>query len=113
MKRCPECRRDYFDDSLLYCLDDGSALLEGPASVDEPTTAIFRDTAPPNETQTRSQIHATDQTVILPAHAGGRPEERRQIDKRLLFAPIALAAVVLAGFGGYRYFNSISNDQIT
>lgn len=32
MKRCPECRRDYFDDSLLYCLDDGNALLDGPAS---------------------------------------------------------------------------------
>ena len=32
MKRCPECRRDYFDDSLSYCLDDGVALLEGPAS---------------------------------------------------------------------------------
>lgn len=31
MKRCPECSRDYYDDSLLYCLDDGSALLEGPA----------------------------------------------------------------------------------
>ena len=31
MKRCPECRRDYYDDTLLYCLDDGNALLEGPA----------------------------------------------------------------------------------
>ncbi len=30
MKRCPECRRDYYDDTLLYCLDDGNALLEGP-----------------------------------------------------------------------------------
>ena len=40
MKRCPECRRDYYDDSLLYCLDDGNALLEGPAS-DEPATAIL------------------------------------------------------------------------
>jgi TolB-like protein/tetratricopeptide (TPR) repeat protein len=37
MKRCPECRRDYYDDSLLYCLDDGSALLEGPATA-EPRT---------------------------------------------------------------------------
>ena len=37
MKRCPECRRDYYDDSLLYCLDDGSALLEGPASADHRT----------------------------------------------------------------------------
>jgi predicted ATPase len=32
MKRCPQCRRDYFDDSLFFCLDDGTALLEGPAS---------------------------------------------------------------------------------
>ena len=32
MKRCPECRRDYHDDSLSYCLDDGAALVDGPAS---------------------------------------------------------------------------------
>jgi len=37
MKRCPECRRDYYDDSLSYCLDDGSALVEGPASGNAPT----------------------------------------------------------------------------
>jgi Tol biopolymer transport system component len=37
MKRCPECRRDYFDDTLLYCLDDGTPLLEGPASSEEKT----------------------------------------------------------------------------
>src|SRR5215212_5907876 len=43
MKRCPECRRDYYDDTLLYCLDDGSALLEGPASADEPVTAILSE----------------------------------------------------------------------
>ena len=43
MKRCPECRRDYYDDTLLYCLDDGSRLLDGPASMDEPATAILSD----------------------------------------------------------------------
>ena len=31
MKRCPECLRDYYDDTLSYCLDDGNALLDGPA----------------------------------------------------------------------------------
>lgn len=41
MKRCPECRRDYYDDSLLYCLDDGTALLEGPAATDEPATVVY------------------------------------------------------------------------
>lgn len=43
MKRCPSCRRDYFDDSLLYCLDDGTPLLEGPSSglTEEPATAMM------------------------------------------------------------------------
>lgn len=45
MKRCAECRRDYYDDSLLYCLDDGARLLEGPATGpsggDEKATAIL------------------------------------------------------------------------
>src|SRR6186997_1847094 len=44
MKRCPECRRDYYDETLLYCLDDGNALLDGPATyktTDEPATAIL------------------------------------------------------------------------
>jgi len=37
MKRCPECRRDYADDSLNYCLDDGVALLDGPATLEQAT----------------------------------------------------------------------------
>jgi len=41
MKRCPECRRDYTDETLNYCLDDGAALVDGPASMDEPATAVF------------------------------------------------------------------------
>ncbi len=40
MKRCPECRRDYYDDTLLYCLDDGNPLLEGPASGGSPTQVL-------------------------------------------------------------------------
>ncbi|MGD9590148.1 MAG: hypothetical protein AB7Q37_12585 [Pyrinomonadaceae bacterium] len=40
MKRCPECRKDYYDDSLLYCLDDGAALVQGTVT-DEPATAIL------------------------------------------------------------------------
>jgi TolB-like protein/Tfp pilus assembly protein PilF len=27
MKKCPECHREYFDDSLHYCLEDGSRLV--------------------------------------------------------------------------------------
>ena len=42
MKRCPECRRDYYDDTQLYCLDDGNVLLEGPGDP-EPATLIIGD----------------------------------------------------------------------
>src|SRR5437764_740770 len=59
MKRCPECRRDYYDDSLLYCLDDGAALLEGPATsagaVGESATAILNDTTAATRVQTSSE----------------------------------------------------------
>ncbi|MEO7659673.1 MAG: hypothetical protein ABIV48_08660 [Pyrinomonadaceae bacterium] len=45
MKRCPECRRDYYDDTLFYCLDDENALLEGsvtPSGGNEPATTILQ-----------------------------------------------------------------------
>ena len=115
MKRCPECRRDYFDDSLVYCLDDGSALLEGPAgvsgSIDEPRTAILHATTPPAEAQTRAQIHSTDQTSVLPSGIS-EPQKPKTFDKRLLLAPLVLAAIVLAGFAGYRYFNAADTEQV-
>ncbi|MGD9561602.1 MAG: tetratricopeptide repeat protein [Pyrinomonadaceae bacterium] len=45
MKRCPECRRDYYDDTLMFCLEDGTALVQGSVpSPDEPQTAVFPGT---------------------------------------------------------------------
>jgi hypothetical protein len=41
MKRCPECRRDYYDDSLFFCLDDGASLLDGPAVDSMAETAVM------------------------------------------------------------------------
>ncbi len=110
MKRCPECRRDYYDDTLLYCLDDGNALLEGPASADEPKTAILHATEPPSEAATRAQIHVTDKTAVLPSGIAEIPRSKG-FDKRLLVAFFALAVIVFAGFFGYRYFVS-SGKQI-
>ena len=39
MKRCPQCRHDYYDDSLMYCLEDGAALVEGNAAGETSTDA--------------------------------------------------------------------------
>lgn len=104
MKRCPECRRDYYDDSLLYCLDDGSELLEGPASADEPATAIFHSTTAPNEAPTRAQIHTTERTAILPS--GLIVAEKKPRTKSTAVALFLLALAVLGAFFGYRYFGA-------
>ena len=53
MKRCPECRKDYFDDSLLYCLDDGTPLVQGTV-VDEPATAILSGNSVASESPTQT-----------------------------------------------------------
>ena len=136
MKRCPECRRDYVDDTLLYCLDDGNALLEGPASGksepsvaaggpfdDGPQTAILHSTAGPREAPTRAQIHTTEQTAVLPRGAeaeppgsvGGLSEKysfsANRAAKRLI-AVIAAAILLVGGFFGYRYFSTANSKQI-
>jgi len=107
MKRCPECRRDYVDDTLLYCLEDGVALVQGSVSIDEPQTAILHQTAPPVEAPTRAQIHMTE---VL---ASGTTEvPTKNFDKRWLMAAIAAAVIVAGGLFGYRYIGYSANRQI-
>ncbi|HEV7700896.1 MAG TPA: tetratricopeptide repeat protein [Pyrinomonadaceae bacterium] len=107
MKRCPECRRDYHDDSLLYCLDDGTALLDGPASApgrEEPQTAILRGVDRSGESPTTAQINSTDQTAI--SHSGPPAAPKAAVDKRLVGISFLVAVIVVtAGVLGYRYYS--------
>ena len=103
MKRCPECRRDYYDDSLLYCLDDGSALLEGPASgdsriADEPATAIYQAADVSAEAATRARIPATYDSA----------EKVNSPGRGKLFIALAALVIVLGtgGFFAYRSYRS-------
>lgn len=41
----PGCFRDYYDETLSYCLDDGNALIEGPARDWELPTVIMSEPA--------------------------------------------------------------------
>ncbi len=130
MKKCPECRRNYYDDTLIYCLDDGAHLLEGPASADEPATAILSEpgaiatgflpsdepatailhsTAAPGEAPTRAQINTTGQTAILRTGAEAEPQgslgelpEKQSFSAHRAAKP--LAALIVAAFilvGGF------------
>ena len=139
MKRCPECRRDYYDDTLSFCLEDGTPLVQGSVpigqiSADEPATAILSEPGAiatgfsPNESPTRPQILATDKTAIFPRGAEAEPQkdfgdhpERQSHSAHRAAKPlsrrinllIALGVAVLllvAGFFGYRYFAPTSKQ---
>src|SRR5436190_5961528 len=113
MKRCPECRRDYFDDSLLYCLDDGTALLEGPASgsdlLDGPATGE-------SKTQTLPQVEVPSdaRTRILTAEASSGKVLVSGIRKHKLGTAIGLLAALIFisgfGYGLYSLFKGTNND---
>ena len=132
MKRCPECRRDYYDDTLSFCLEDGTPLVYGLSS-DEPATAILSEFgvpllggsgsepgavatgSPSSESPTRAQISTTDQTAIFPRGAEAEPREslgglseKQSFSAHRAAKPLAaliVAIVILVGgFFGYRYF---------
>lgn len=139
MKRCPECRRDYYDDSLLYCLDDGSALLEGPSSdpgsrgvgTEGPVTAILHSTDAQSEQPTRAQIHTTSGEAEPPssfrvsegqspsAHRTAEPQGQslsvnRSAEPRRNLALVGggILLILLVSFFGYRYVASSASGEI-
>ena len=106
MKKCPQCGRDYNDDSMSFCLDDGAELLFGPAS--EPQTAILHDTARPVEAQTQAQILTTDQTTSSPVTNGNNfPDAKPRLDKRLITVLAMVIILAVAGYFGYRQFTTV------
>ncbi len=128
MKRCPECRRDYTDDTLSFCLEDGTQLVQGSVpigqmSVDEPATAILHQSELPSESPTRAFSHTTDQTAILqtgedakPRSSLGGSSEKQSFSANRAAKPLAIFGVavllLIAGFFGYRYFKPAPGEQI-
>jgi TolB-like protein len=127
MKRCPECRRDYYDDTLSFCLDDGAALLEGPAhdetktrsfgaspsvgSGDEPQMAILSN--PSSEAVTRHQISEAEKTAVLPTGAVDKAIDKSPDSTNKVWLAAALAAILaIAGFFGYKYLAPNNSKQI-
>ena len=114
MKRCPECQRDYYDDTLSFCLEGGAALVSGvPGGLvrNEAETHILYDTDPPNEADTRPQIKTIDQQSL------GSSEREQSSSRGLSFpiraaAPIvALIVIAIAGLLGFRYL-SVGPKQV-
>jgi Tol biopolymer transport system component len=88
MKRCPECRRDFYDDTLSFCLDDGTALVDGPATSEAATVTLEGGEArtsilPGVATTTSGPLDNSFQATIKP--------------KTLI--SVAIAAILLAAAG--------------
>jgi len=105
MKRCPECRRNYYDETLLYCLDDGTALLEGPSSLESPTS-ILPETK--SDAPTIQQITTTGDTALLTSRtADGLNKKKRSGLTIAAISIVLLAALAALGYGGYKLYNSL------
>jgi cytoskeletal protein RodZ len=81
MKRCPSCRRRYSDDSLNFCLDDGSTLFAEPDS--EPTLIAPTVAAP-----------------LTPARITSSPSQSPTSSHRWVLLTVIVLLVVMLGGGG-------------
>ncbi|HEY2867608.1 MAG TPA: hypothetical protein VGJ02_10995, partial [Pyrinomonadaceae bacterium] len=100
MKRCPQCGRDYNDDSMSFCLDDGSELLFGP-SWDEPATAIV---GVPTEPQTKIIPETSQISIDRPKAASNRSS--------IIAAIVGLVIISALALGSYLYFGRGASKQI-
>lgn len=92
MKYCPKCGRDYADETLNFCLEDGEWLTTERGAADEPDTAVMPDgvSLPGKTTSEReTQIYTSGDFVS------------KEIKRHKLGAVLIgiIASVVLAGFG--------------
>ena len=98
MRLCPKCRREYLDDTLAFCLDDGSLLLDGPGS--ESATAILRE----NDLNSGLSVNRSGTVQPVPSSV---PTWKRT-------ALLGLAAVLVgaAVFALYRYLAPSGDGRI-
>ena len=94
MKRCPTCKRAFEDDSLAYCLDDGSPLVTETRPDSEPT--LVSPAAPP-----AAQPPPTQFAQYQPAVSSFGPPPKRRVWPwvaggllLLFFFVIVIAAVI-------------------
>jgi TolB-like protein/Tfp pilus assembly protein PilF len=109
MKRCPDCRRDYQDDTLVYCLDDGAPLLDGPSSGsklvqgEQPTQLI------PNistEQPTRIIPDAAPEPAVIELAEPDRNEKPTLPSTYAIPALIGLAVILVLSVSAFYYFRN-------
>jgi len=107
MKRCPKCDRKFDDDSLRFCLEDGTSLVW--------TT---REEAPPTEILPRAQptLKSSGPTVPSYSNTPSVPQSEARQSNPILTAgviAIALLLLLLVGIVSYFVFRRSETSQTT
>jgi len=109
MKRCPKCNRKYKDDTLKFCLEDGTALSEAARNSDPPATEMMPRGGP-------TLKPAASPTIPSYPNAGDfRPSQSdARATNPILTAgvvAIVLLLVALVGIAAYFVLKQTSGDN--
>jgi hypothetical protein len=73
MKRCPTCNRSFDDDTLSFCLEDGTPLVRDSASrADSQETIVTPSRAASQETLVTPSRAASQETLVTPSRAASQ-----------------------------------------
>lgn len=121
MKHCPKCERTYSDDSLSYCLDDGTLLSRRPASpLDINATLPYSSAAVTEEIPPATEIFPPAAVTAAPTVAAVRLKDAlaaapvpRSSNRILTVAviTIALLLLVITGLGVIFLWRLKSSEQ--
>jgi hypothetical protein len=109
MKRCSKCNREYDDDSLRFCLDDGTPLSGAAYRAEPPPTEILpqRPASIPSSAIPTIPSYSMRESVRSDQHEG------RRSNPILIAGVIAIALLLMAlvGIAGYFVFKQSGGDE--
>lgn len=112
MKQCPVCKTTYTDDSLQFCLADGTALFS-PSSTSEVTQQFSGGTNPIRVNIARDE---TPTIIAKPASLSPEIEEKKGRGWNLIFGLIGgffVSAILAAGmFAGFLWWQRGGNNEV-
>ena len=116
MKTCPSCQTQYTDDTLQFCLQDGTRLQSGSemrtASFGEQETVVSN--RPSSQINTpRETLPNNRQTNQFPPNSNFQTPEKKSSAATAVFltAFVMLLFFSLVGIGGWLYFKGATPDD--
>ena len=109
MKRCPKCNRKYEDDTLKFCLEDGTSLSVAARDSDPPATEIMPRVQPTVKSSAGTTIPSYPNAGdFRPSHS-----EPRATNPVLTAGVVAivLLLVALVGIAAYFVFKQTNGDN--